>query len=130
MKALRLLLLFSAPLAADPFYASAAGEQAVENPQNLAKNSANLPACISPEYEDLGDAPELENLTLVGILSINGTFRSLFVDEAEKLIVLATGDWLAASGAQVESIDFKGVKFIDWQGSEDCSKPRYISRKL
>lgn len=126
-KTLLLLATFTLPTFADPFYQNASSQQAVENPQNFAKNLPEQTACNQLQHTEIGNLPELEGLILVGIVSIDGEFHSLFVDEAEQLIALKQGDWLSG-GTRVEQIDFKGVKFLGF--GDDCQTPRDFTHKL
>lgn len=126
-KTLFLLSVCTLSAFADPFYSSTEPLQAVEKQENFAKNLPKEASCRQLQHSKMGNLPELGSLTLVGILSIDGEFHSLFVDEEEQLVPLKKGDGLS-DGSQVEQIDFKGVKFLGF--SDDCLTPRYFAYKL
>lgn len=135
MRLIFLLSFISFFAYADPFYTDPPEQdiyqQAVENEQQSTKNVPKRPACHLPaQLNPLNIGVAFNQLNLIGILKRDTEYRALFKDEQQRIIDLKIDDLLQPEYFQITRINFKGVHYIDWLNTQNCTTPKTISMKF
>lgn len=127
------ILLLATIAVADPFYDSeeTATEQAVEITENFAKNQPKTTACQpTTQLDQARFSQTFAKLKLVGIVKFGEQFKALFLNEEQQLIDLKSYDIIEPEMIQIEQIDLKSVRYIQWQKSTQCDNPLISIIKL
>ncbi|QBQ63223.1 hypothetical protein EXH44_02730 [Actinobacillus indolicus] len=120
-------IFLSAVTMADPFYAK---DTSQEQPQ-IAKDQDELTACTPiDKVNEINLATDFDKLQLIGIIQIDDKIRAIFLDDKKQLIDLYPNDYLSHSFIQIKEIDFKSVRYIHWQKTENCQSPKLFTLKF
>lgn len=112
---------------ADPFYAK---DNAQDQP-HTAKDQNKTTACMpTDKVNEINLTTDFDKLQLIGIIQIDDKIRAIFLDDKKQLIDLYPDDYLSHSFIQIKEIDFKSVRYIHWQKTENCQSPKLFTLKF
>lgn len=112
---------------ADPFYPK---ENAQDQPQT-AQNQEEVTACMpTDKVNEINLTTDFDKLQLIGIIQIDDKIRAIFLDDKKQLIDLYPDDYLSHSFIQIKEIDFKSVRYIHLQKTENCQSPKLFTLKF
>lgn len=133
------MLILSVNSFSDPFFGEVNSKASVEashsshqNQGNEFKNNKqNMTACkASDNHTSLNFLSDFEKLRLIGIVSINGVFRALFIDDNNQLYDIKEKQVLNNQQIEIKHITLKSVSYIDWRQTSNCHNPYQVTLKL
>lgn len=130
-KYLALLLTFTIPCTADPFFGENQSRD-IPKSEHMGGNTAEISnECLFSENTEKIHLPlSFAQLKFVGVLKNSERIKALFASEQQQLFEFEPNDYITPDNIQITRIDLKSVYYINWREEKNCHSPKQTLLKL